>query len=119
MPITLPISFNLWKKILNHPFNTDTKIQKQLSCMHKTYQSTFDKTSLTLPNHITFLNVSKKYHVEHLEQSMVHISRVIVQTHGKQKIVLMPPISEQHPYHHWLNLTGQFFLNNEIDFIRT
>ena len=46
---------------------------------------------------------------------MIHVSSVIVQTHGNQKVVLMPPISEQHPYPHWLNLTGQFFLNKEID----
>ena len=109
VPITLPISFNLWKIMFNHHLNTDTNIYRQLSCMHKEFQSTFDKASLTLPTHITFLNVSKKHHVKHLEQSMVHISRVIVQTYGNQKVVLMPPISEQHPYHHWLDLTGQFF----------
>ena len=76
--------------------------KRQLSCMHKTFQSTFDKTSLTLPTHITFLEGSNKHHVEYLHQNMVDVSNAIVQTHGQQKVVLMPPISEQHPYHHGL-----------------
>ena len=50
-----------------------------------------------------------------LHQNMVHVSSVIVQTHGSQKVVLMPPISEQHPHHHWLDSTGQFLFNKEID----
>ena len=32
-----------------------------------------------------------------------------------KKWSLLPPISEQHPHPHWLDLTGQFFLNKEID----
>ena len=78
-------------------------------------QSDFDKTSLTLPNHITFLDVSNKHHVEHLHQNMLHVSSVIVQTHGQQTVVLMPPISEQHPYHDLLDSTGHFLFNKEID----
>ena len=122
VPITLPISFSRWKKMFPHHTSAekkkrykDIKTKRQLSCMHKKFQSTFDKTSLTLPTYITFLEVSNKHHVEHLHQNMIHVSSVIVQTHGRQKVVLMPPISEQHPHPHWLDLTGQFFLNKEID----
>ena len=46
---------------------------------------------------------------------MVNVSSVIIQTHGQQKVVLMPPISEQYPHHHWLDFTGQFLFNKEID----
>ena len=92
-----------------------TKTKRQLSCMHKKLQATFNKTSLTLPNHITFLEMSNKHHVEYLHQNMLHVSNIIVQIHGQQQVVLMPPISEQHPYDHWLDSTGQFFLNKEID----
>ena len=115
VPITLPISFYLWKKMFKLTLSSNEKTSKQLSCMHQKFQSTFDNTSLTLPTHITFLDVSNKHHVEHLHQNMVHVSSVIVQTHGKQKVVLMPPISEQHPHHHWLDSTGQFLFNKEID----
>ena len=115
VPITLPISFYLWKKMFKLTLSSNEKTSKQLSCMHQKFQSTFDNTSLTLPTHITFLDVSNKHHVEHLHQNMVHVSSVIVQTHGNQKVVLMPPISEQHPHHHWLDSTGQFLFNKEID----
>ena len=114
VPITLSISFNLWKKMFKHR-ETAKKTKRKLSYMHKKLQSTFDKIALTLPTHITFLEVSNKHHVEPLHQNMIHVSSIIVQTHGKQKVILMPPISEQHPYHCWLNLTGQFFLNKKID----
>ena len=113
VPITFSISFNQWQKMFQHHTSTK-KTKRQLSYMHKKFQSTLDKTSLTLPNHIAFLKISNKYHVEHLHQKIVDVSSVIVQTHGRQKVVLMPPISEQHPHHHWLDLTGQFFLNQEI-----
>ena len=89
--------------------------KKYLSCIHKRLQSAFDNTSLTLPNHITFLDVSNKHHVEHLHQNMLHVSSIIVQTHGQQTVVLMPPISEQHPYHYLLDSTGHFLFNKEID----
>ena len=46
---------------------------------------------------------------------MLHVSSVIVQTHGQQTVVLMPPISKQHPYHALLDSTGQFLFNKEID----
>ena len=114
VPITFAISFNLWQKMFQH--HTSAEMTKEhLSSMHKKLQSDFDKTSLTLPNHITFLDVSNKHHVEHLHQNMLHVSSVIVQTHGQQKVVLMPPISEQYPHHHWLDFTGQFLFNKEID----
>ena len=122
VPITFAISFNLWQKMFKHHASAekikrhkDKKTKRQLSLMHKKFQSTSDKISLTLPNHITFLDVSKKHHVEHLHQNMVNVSSVIIQTHGQQKVVLMPPISKQRPHHHCLDLTGQFFLNKEID----
>ena len=114
-PITLPISFYVWQKMLKHDLNSNKNTSRQLSCMHKKFQSTFDNASLTLPNHITFLDVSNGHHVEHLHQNMLNVSSVIVQTHGQQTVVLMPPISEQNPHHHWLDLTGQFFLNKEIN----
>ena len=114
VPITLPISFNRWKKMFQH-YASAEKTKRQLSCMHKTFQSILDKTSLTIPTYLSFLEVSNKHHVKHLCQTMIHVSRVIIQTHGRQKVVLMPPISEQHPHPHWLDLTGQFFLNKEID----
>ena len=122
VPITFAISFNLWQKMFKHHASVekikrhkDKKTKRQLSLMHKKFQSTSDKISLTLPNHITFLDVSKKHHVEHLHQNTVNVSSIIIQTHGQQKVVLMPPISEQRPHHHCLDLTGQFFLNKEID----
>ena len=114
VPITFAISFNLWQKMFQH--HTSAEMTKEhLSFMHKKLQSDFEKTSLTLPNHITFLDVSNKHHVEHLHQNMLHVSSVIVQTHGQQTVVLMPPISEQHPYHDLLDSTGQFLFNKEID----
>ena len=114
VPITFAISFNLWQKMFQH--HTSAEMTKEhLSFMHKKLQFDFDKTSLTLPNHITFLDVSNKHHVEHLHQNMLHVSSVIVQTHGQQTVVLMPPISEQHPYHDLLDSTGQFLFNKEID----
>ena len=114
VPITLFISFNRWQKIFKY-HATSEEMERQLSCMHKKFQSTFDNTFLTLPNHITFLEVSNKHHVEHLHQNTIHVSNIIVQIHGQQKVVLMPPISEQHPYHHLLDSTGQFIFNKEID----
>ena len=114
VPVTLPISFNLWQEMSKLHLNANNT-KRQLSYIHKKLQFTFDKASLTLPTHVTYLEVSNKHHVEHLHQNMLHISSIIVQTYGKQKIMLMPPISEQHPYPHWLDLTGQFFLNKEID----
>ena len=114
VPIIFAISFNLWKKMFQH-HASDEKTIEQLSCMHKKLQCTFDKASLTLPTHITFLDVSNKHHVEHLHQNMLHLSSVIVQTYGQQTVVLMPPISEQHPYHDLLDSTGQFLFNKEID----
>ena len=114
VPITFAISFNLWQKMFQH--HTSAEMTKEhLSSMHKKLQSDFEKTSLTLPNHITFLDVSNKHHVEHLHQNMLHVSSVIVQTHGQQTVVLMPPISEQHPYHDLFNSTGHFLFNKEID----
>ena len=114
VPITFAISFNLWQKMFQH--HTSAEMTKEhLSSMYKKLQSDFEKTSLTLPNHITFLDVSNKHHVEHLHQNMLHVSSVIVQTHGQQTVVLMPPISEQHPYHDLFNSTGQFLFNKEID----
>ena len=114
VPITFAISFNLWQKIFQH--HTSAEMTKEhLSSMHKKLQSDFEKTSLTLPNHITFLDVSNKHHVEHLHQNMLHVSSVIVQTHGQQTVVLMPPISKQHPYHDLFNSTGQFLFNKEIN----
>ena len=114
VPITFAISFNLWQKIFQH--HTSAEMTKEhLSFMHKKLQSDFEKTSLTLPNHITFLDVSNKHHVEHLHQNMLHVSSVIVQTHGQQTVVLMPPISEQHPYHDLLDSTGHFLFKKEID----
>ena len=96
--------------------HTSAEMTKEhLSSMHKKLQSDFEKTSLTLPNHITFLDVSNKHHVEHLHQNMLHVSSVILQTHGQQTVVLMPPISKQHPYHDLLDSTGQFLFNKEID----
>ena len=59
--------------------------------------------------------MSNKHHVEHLHQNMLYVSSVIVQTHGQQTVVLIPPISEQHPYHDLFNSTGQFLFNKEID----
>ena len=132
VPITLPISFNRWQKMFQHhacaektPRHQDTKTKtkpkpkpkpkRRLSHIHKKFQSVFDKTSLTLPTYITFLEVSNKHHVKHLHQNMIHVSNVIVQTHGRQKVMLMPPISKQHPYSHWLDLTDQFFLDKERD----
>ena len=114
VPITLAISFNLWKKMFQHHASAEMT-KEHLSSMHKKLQSDFDKTSLTLPTHITFLDISNKHHVEHLHQNMLHVSSVIVQTHGQQTVVLMPPISEQHPYHDLLDSTGQFLFNKEID----
>ena len=114
VPITFAISFNLWQKMFQH--HTSAEMTKEhLSSMHKKLQSDFEKTSLTLPNHITFLDVSNKHHVEHLHQNMLHVSSVIVQTHGQQTVVLMPPISEQHPYHDLLDSTGHFLFNKKID----
>ena len=114
VPITFAISFNLWQKMFQH--HTSAEMTKEhLSFMHKKLQSDFEKTSLTLPNHITFLDVSNKHHVEHLHQNMLHVSSIIVQTHGQQTVVLMPPISEQHPYHYLLDSTGHFLFNKEID----
>ena len=114
VPITFAISFNLWQKMFQH--HTSAEMTKEhLSSMHKKLQSDFEKTSLTLPNHITFLDVSNKHHVEHLYQNMLHVSSVIVQTHGQQTVVLMPPISEQHPYHDLLDSTGHFLFNKKID----
>ena len=89
VPITFAMSFNLWQKIFKY-HATSKEIERQLSCMHKKFQSTFDNTFLTLPNHITFLEVSNKHHVEHLHQNTIHVSNVIVQIHGQQKVVLMP-----------------------------
>ena len=111
---TLP--FNLWQIMLQRNANNTKKTKKQLSLLHKSMQFTFDKTSFTIPTHITFLEISNKHHVKHLHQNMIHVSNVIVQTHGQQKVVLMPPISKQHPYHHLLNSAGQFIFNKEIDF---
>ena len=114
VPITFAISFSLWQKMSKHD-ETVQETKRQLPCIYKKLQSDFDKTSLTLPNHVTFLDVSNKHHVEYLHQNMIHVSSVIIQTHGQQKVVLMPPISEQHRHHHWLDFTGQFFFNKEID----
>ena len=114
VPITLPISFNRWQKMFQHHASAE-KTNTQLSCMHKKFQSIFENTPLTLPTYMTLLEVSNKHHVKHLRQTMLHVSNVIVQTHGRQKVVLMPPISEQPPYPHWLDLTGQFLFNKEID----
>ena len=92
------------------------KTEKQLSYMHKNLCFILSKESLTLPTHTTFLEVSSKNHMEHLHQNMVDISNVIVQVHGRQKVMLMPPISEQYPpYPHLLDSIGHSFLNKEID----
>ena len=111
-PITLPS--NLWQIMLQHNAKHYKKTRKQLSCLHKRIQSTFG-TARTIPTHITFLEASNKHHVEHLHQNMLHVSSIMVQAHGQQKVMLMPPISEQHPYYHVLNSKGQFLFNQEID----
>ena len=113
VPIILPS--NLSKIMLQCNAKDTKKTEKQLPCIHQSVQSTFDQTSLAIPTHITFLDVSNKHHVEYLHQNMIHVSNVMVQIHGRQKVVLMPPVSEQHPYHHLLNSTGQFLFNKEID----
>ena len=113
VPITLPS--NLSQIMFQRNAKDNKKIEKQLLCMHQNVQSTFDQAILTLPNHITFLEVSNKHHVEYLHQNMIHVSNVIVQIHGQQKVMLMPPVSEQHPYHHLLDSTGQFIFNHEIN----
>ena len=114
VPITFTIFFNLWKKMFQNHASAEMA-KEDLSCMHKKLQSSFDNTPLALPTHITFLDVSNKHHVEHLHQNMLNVSSVIVQTHGNQKVVLMPPISEQHPYNHLLDSTTQFLFKKEID----
>ena len=115
VPIILPITFNLWQKTFHH-YASDEETIEQLSCMHKKLQSDFDKAYLTLPTHITFLEVSNKHHVEHLHQNMIHVSSVIIQTYGKQKVVLIPPKLEQYPNYLWLNSAGQFIFNKQVDF---
>ena len=113
VPITLPS--NLWQIMLQRNASDNKKTKKQLFHLYKSLRSTFDKASPTLSPHLTFLEVSNKHHVEHLHQNMTHVSSVIVQTHGQQKVMLMPPISKQHPYHHLLDSTGQFLFHKEID----
>ena len=115
VPIILPITFNLWQKTFHH-YASDEETIEQLSCIHKKLKSDFDKTYLTLPTHITFLEVSNKHHVEHLHQNMIHVSSVIVQTYGKQKVVLMPPKLTQYLHDPWLNSAGQFIFNKQVDF---
>ena len=115
VPITFHIPFNRWKKMFQHHPSTHKNTNKTLSCTHKKFQLTFDKTSFTLPTYITFLDMSNTRHVEHLHQNMRDVSRIIIQTYGRQKVVLMPPISAHHPYHHLLDSTGQFLFKEEID----
>ena len=115
VPITLSISLKRWKKIFMHHPSAHQKTHRQLSRLHKKFTSAFSNASLTLPTHITFLDVSNKHHVEYLHQNMPHVSNVIVQIHGQQQVVLMPPISEQYPHYHLLDSTGQFLFKKEID----
>ena len=92
------------------------KIKRQISRIHKKLQFILDQPSLTLSTHTTFLEMSNKHHVEHLHQNTIHVSNVIVQTHGRQKVVLMPPVSKKYSHRYLLDTTGAFLLNGEVDF---